>query len=52
MHFEVRMQENGRKNIFKDKPTKNKAPLMFLDVEVLTGGNNCLFELCQETSNA
>ena len=35
MHFEVKMPQNGRKNIFRDKQTKNKVPLMFLDVKVL-----------------
>ena len=33
MHFEVKMVENGRKNIFKDKLTTNKVPIMFLDVK-------------------
>ena len=36
MHFQVKMAENGRKNIFRDKQTTSKAPLMFLDVKVLT----------------
>ena len=35
MHFQVKMAENGRKNIFKDKQTTHKVPLMFLDVKVL-----------------
>ena len=29
------MAEKGRKNIFGDKETTNKVPLMFLDVKVL-----------------
>ena len=37
------MAQNGRKNIFREKQTTNKVPLMFLDVKVLFG-------LCQETS--
>ena len=36
MHFQVKMLENVRKNIFKDKQTKKKIPLMFLDVKVIT----------------
>ena len=36
MDFHVIMQENGRKNIFRDKQTRNKVPLMFLDLKVLT----------------
>ena len=37
MHFEVKMQKkNGRNNIFRDKETSNKVPVMFLDVKVLT----------------
>ena len=36
MHFQVKTSENGRKNIFRDKQTKNKVPLMFLHVKVLT----------------
>ena len=30
------MLENGRKNIFRDKKTVNKVPLLFLHVKVLT----------------
>ena len=29
MDFRVKMQPNGRKNIFTDKQTRNKVPLMF-----------------------
>ena len=36
MHFHVKMPENGRKNIFTDKQTRNKVPLMFLDVQAIT----------------
>ena len=35
MHFQVKMQENGRHNIFREKQTINKIPLMFLDVKVV-----------------
>ena len=35
MHFQVKMPENGKKNIFREKQTTNKMPLMFLDVNVL-----------------
>ena len=34
MHFQVKMLENGRKNIFRDKQTREKESLFF-DVEVL-----------------
>ena len=30
------MPENGRKNVFREKQTTKKVPLMFLDVKVLT----------------
>ena len=36
MHFQVKMQKNERKNIFRDKKSTKKVPLMFLDVKVLT----------------
>ena len=48
MHFQVKMRENGRKNIFREKQTTNKVPLMVLDVEVRKG-NNCVFGVCQRT---
>ena len=38
MHFQVKMRENGRKNIFKEKQTTNKVPLMFLNANVVTEG--------------
>ena len=36
MHFQVKIQENGRKNISGDKQTGKKVPLLFLHVKVLT----------------
>ena len=36
MHFQVKMPENDRKNIFRDKQTTSRLPLMFLDVKVFT----------------
>ena len=36
MHLQVKMIENGKKNISREKQTINKVPLMFLDVKVLT----------------
>ena len=36
MYLQVKMPENGRKNVFSDKQTTNKLPLMFLDAKVLT----------------
>ena len=36
MHFEVEMPENGRQNIFRDKQTTKKVPLIFLDFKVIT----------------
>ena len=36
MYFQVKMQENGTKNIFRDKQTTNKVALIFLDVKVLS----------------
>ena len=35
MHFQVKLAENGKKNILRDNETTNKAPLMFLDVKIL-----------------
>ena len=35
IHFQVKISENGRKNLFRDKQTTNKVPLMLLDVKVL-----------------
>ena len=34
--FQVRMLENDRKNIIRDKQNTTKIPLMFLDVQVVT----------------
>ena len=36
IHFQVKMPENGRNKIYRDKQTTNKVPLMFLDVKLLT----------------
>ena len=35
MYFQVESPENGTKNIFRDKQTTKKVPLMFLDVKVV-----------------
>ena len=36
MHFQVKMPENRRKNIFRDKQKPAKVLLMLLEVKVLT----------------
>ena len=36
MHFQVKMPENGRNKIFREKQATNKVPLMLLDAKVLT----------------
>ena len=36
MYSQVKMQENGTKNILREKQTRKKVPRMFLDVKVLT----------------
>ena len=36
MHFQVKMSEKGRKNIFRDNQTTNKVVLMFLAIKVVT----------------
>ena len=36
MHFQVKVLENGRNNLFRYKETTNKVPLMFLYVKVLS----------------
>ena len=35
MYFQVEIPESGTKNIFRDKQTTKKVPLMFLDVKVV-----------------
>ena len=35
MHFQVKMAENGRNNIFRDKQNLNKVPLIFLDFKLV-----------------
>ena len=35
-YFQVKIPENGRKNIFRDKQPTNKVKLIFFDVKVLT----------------
>ena len=37
LQFQVKMPENGTKNIFREKKTANKEPVMFLDIKLLTG---------------
>ena len=37
MYLQVKIPENGRKNVFRDKQTTNKVSVVFLDVKVLTG---------------
>ena len=36
MHFHVKIQQICRKNIYTNKQTANKVPLIFLDVKGLT----------------
>ena len=36
MHFQVKMLENPRKNIFRDEQNTNKVQMMFLDGKVLS----------------
>ena len=40
MDLRVKIQQNGRNNIFIDKQKRNKAPLMFLHVNLLTLDTN------------
>ena len=35
-HFQVKMPENGTKNILRDKQARNTERLIFLDLKVLT----------------
>ena len=37
MHFHVKMPENGRKNILREKQTTKKVALIFLGVKVISG---------------
>ena len=36
MYLQVKMPENSRRNMFRDKHTTKKVPLIFLGVKVLT----------------
>ena len=36
MYLQVKMQENGRKDIFREMQTTNKVQLIFLDVKMFT----------------
>ena len=36
MLFQVEKPENGSNNIYREKQTRKKAPLMFLDAKVFT----------------
>ena len=36
MHFEVKMPDNGRNNIFIEKQTTEKVPVILLDMKLLT----------------
>ena len=35
MHLQVKVSENGRKNVFRKEKTTNKVTLVFVDVKVL-----------------
>ena len=35
MYLQIELQQNRRNNAFRSNQTKNKVPLMFLDVEKL-----------------
>ena len=43
MYFEVEIPENGTKNMFRDKETTKKVPLMFLDVKLVTESEQLRF---------
>ena len=36
MRFQLKKEENGIKNLFRDKKTISKTPLMLFDLEVFT----------------
>ena len=36
MHSEVKMSDNGRSNIFIEKQTTKKVPVILLDMKLLT----------------
>ena len=36
MRFQLKKPQNGNKNIFRDKQTRKKTSLMFLDIKELT----------------
>ena len=37
INFKVNIFKNGRKDVLAEKKTKSKLPLMFFDVQVVTG---------------
>ena len=49
MYFEVEIPENGTKNMFRDKETTKKVPLMFLDVKLVTESEQLRF--CAPSTN-
>ena len=48
--FQVKMLEDGGRNIFRDKETANKEPLIFQILNCLPKGNNCIFGLIEKRS--
>ena len=50
MYFQVESPENGTKNIFRDKQTTKKVPLMFQMLNSFWKGKNCVFGLSQQAS--
>ena len=50
MHFQVKMPENGRKNIFRDNQKGRKIPLMFLDTTDVLMEKYYVLGRCHETS--
>ena len=50
LYLQSLMPQNRRNNAFRNKQAANKVPLMFLDVQSLTKGNNGLFGHSKQTS--
>ena len=52
MDFQAEIKENGRKNTFRDKKTRKKVGLRLKILKFLRKFSNCVFGLCQNTSQA
>ena len=50
IYFQVKMTENGKKNIFRDKQTTKKIPLILSTLKCFPKGSNYVFGFYQKTT--